>query len=90
MIPTILRHPKEGEQALAITNAEVIGWLGSKYGSKRAFSPTKVGNAMKKSGFEKEKTKKGVRYFVVRIMMDSLKKESKEIANQVLKPELPL
>ena len=74
MIPTILRHPKEGEQALTITNAEIIGWQGSKYGSNHAFSPTKVGNTMKKSGFEKEKTSKSVRYFVVRIMMDSLEK----------------
>lgn len=90
LIPTILRHPKEGEQVQAITNAEVIGWLNSRYGSNREFSPTKVGNAMKKCGFEKRKTNKGMRYFVVRVMMDGLEKESKEIANQVLKPELPL
>jgi len=90
LIPTVLRHPKEGEQAQAITNAEVIGWLNSRYGTNREFTPTKVGNAMKKLGFEKRKTNKGTRYFVVRVMMDGLEKESKEIANQVLKPELPL
>lgn len=89
LIPTILRHPRQGEQALAITNAEVIGWLNSRYGSNREFSPTKVGNAMKKCGFEKRKTNKGMRYFVVRVMMDGLEKESKEIANQELNPELP-
>ena len=89
LIPTVLRHPKEGEQAQAITNAEVIGWLNSRYGSNREFTPTKVGNAMKKCGFKKRKTSKGMRYFVVRVLMDSLEKDSKEIANQELKPELP-
>lgn len=89
LIPTILRHPKEGDQVQAITNAEVIGWLNSRYGSNREFTPTKVGNAMKKCGFEKKKTNKGMRYFVVRVLMDGLENESKEIANQVLKPELP-
>ncbi|MBO7067473.1 MAG: PriCT-2 domain-containing protein [Bacteroidaceae bacterium] len=88
-IPTVLRHPKEGDQVQAITNAEIISWLNSRYGSNREFTPTKVGNAMKKCGFEKRKTNKGMRYFVVRVMMDSLEKESKEIANQELKPELP-
>lgn len=90
MIPTVLRHHREGEQPQAITNAEVIGWLNSRYGSNREFTPTKVGNAMKKCGFEKRKTNKGMRYFVVRVMMDSLEKESKEIANQELNPMLPL
>ena len=89
LIPTILRHPKEGDQVQAITNAEVIGWLNSRYGSNREFTPTKVGNAMKKCGFEKKKTNKGMRYFVVRVLMNGLENESKEIANQVLKPELP-
>ena len=88
LIPTILRHPRQGEQAQAITNAEVIGWLTSRYGSNREFTPTKVGNAMKKCGFEKRKTNKGMRYFVVRVLMDSLEKESKEIASQELNPEL--
>ena len=90
LIPTVLRHPKEGDQVQAITNAEVIGWLDSRYGSNREFTPTKVGNAMKKCGFEKKKTNKGMRYFVVRVMMDSLEKESKDIANQALNPALPL
>ena len=89
LIPTVLRHPKEGDQVQAITNAEVIGWLNSRYGSNREFTPTKVGNAMKKCGFEKKKTNKGMRYFVVRVLMNGLENESKEIANQVLKPELP-
>ena len=44
---------------------------------------------MKKCAFEKKKTNKVMRYFVVRVLMDCLEDAAKVAANQALKPELP-
>ena len=91
LIPTVLRQPKEGDQAQAVVAGEIIGWLESRVGSnQREFTPTKIGMAMKKLGFVKFRASKGMCYLVVRVMMDDLEKEGKRIADQILKPELPL
>ena len=91
LIPTVLRQPKEGEQAQAVVAGEIIGWLETRVGTNtREFTPTKIGMAMKKLGFMKLRTSKGMCYLVVRVMMDDLEKEGKRIADQILKPELPL
>ena len=64
--------------------------MDSRNGSNRDFTPTKVVNFMKKCDFERRKTKKCTCFFVVHVMKDGLEKKLKEIANQLLNPELPL
>ncbi len=44
---------------------------------------------MRKLGFEPKKTKQGMRYLVVRVMMEELEQRSKLLANQVLEQEMP-
>ena len=90
-IPTILRQPKSGEQAQAVTTGEIINWLTSRYGpNTKEFTPTKIGIAMKKLGYEPSRTNKGKCYIVVRILMPELEQEGKHVAKQILNPELPL
>ena len=89
LIPTVLRHPAAGEQAQAVSTGEIIAWLTSRTGPNREFTPTKVGIAMKKNGFEAKRTGRGMRFFVVRLMMEHLEQESKQIANEAIAPELP-
>ena len=84
LIPTILRQPRENEQAQAVTTGEIIGWLTSRNGPNRDFTPTKVGVAMTKLGYLGLKTKKGNQYLVVRVFLEDLAKEGKSIANQIL------
>lgn len=89
MIPTVLRHPGTAEQAQAVTTGDIISWLTSRTGPNREFTPQKIGVAMKNNGFVPVRTSKGMRYMVVRIMMDELERENKLLANQALIPELP-
>ena len=44
---------------------------------------------MRKLGFEPKKTKQGMRYLVVCVMMDELEQGSKLLANQLLELEMP-
>ncbi len=89
LIPTILRKPHPAEQAQAVSTGEIIGWLTSRTGPNREFTAPKVGISMRKLGFEPKKTKQGMRYLVVRVMMDELERENKRLANQALEPEMP-
>ncbi len=84
LLPTVLRQPKEGEQAQAATTGEIIGWLTSRNGPNRDFTPTKVGIAMKKLGYVAIKTNAGKQYLVVRVFLEDLTQEGKNIANQIL------
>ena len=84
LIPTILRQPEPGEQAQAVSTGEIIGWLTSRNGPNRDFTPTKIGNAMTKLGYLGIKTNKGKQYLVVRIFLEDLTREGKSIANQIL------
>ena len=84
LLPTVLRQPGENEQAQAVTTGEIIGWLTSRNGQNRDFTPTKVGIAMAKLGFVGIKTNKGKQYLVVRLSAVDLEKEGKSIANQIL------
>ena len=89
LIPTILRKPNPAEQSQAVTTGEIIAWLTSRTGPNREFTAPKVGISMRKLGFEPKKTKQGMRYLVVRVMMDELERENKRLANQALEPEMP-
>ena len=84
LLPTVLRQPKEGEQAQAATTGEIIGWLTSRNGPNRDFTPTKVGIAMKKLGYVAIKTNAGKQYLVVRVFLEDLTQEGKVVANQIL------
>lgn len=84
LLPTILRQPRKGEQAQAVTTGEIIGWLTGRMGANRDFTPTKIGNAMKKLGFESRRSNTGTRYLVVRVLVAELESEGKAIANQIL------
>lgn len=84
LLPTILRQPRKGEQAQAVTTGEIIGWLTGRMGANRDFTPTKIGNAMKKLGFESRRSNTGTRYLVVRVLVAELETEGKAIANQIL------
>ena len=77
----------QGEQAQAVTTGEIINWLTSRYGpNTKEFTPTKIGIAMKKLGYEPSRTNKGKCYIVVRILMPELEQEGKHVAKQILNP----
>ena len=87
LIPTVLRKPENGEEAQAVRPGEIINWLTQKAGPNREFTETKIGKAMKKLGFEPKRTKKGMRYIVVRLTMVELEQENKRLAEQEVAPE---
>ena len=87
LIPTVLRKPENGEEAQAVRPGEIINWLTQKAGPNREFTDTKIGRAMKKLGFEPKRTKKGMRYIVVRLTMVELEQENKRLAKQEVAPE---
>lgn len=89
LIPTIIRKPNEGEEAQAVRTGEIINWLTQKAGPNREFNEAKIGKAMKKLGFKPKRTKKGMRYFVVRVTAADLEKENKRLANEEVTQELP-
>ncbi len=93
VLPTVLREPKQGEQAQAVLVGEIISWLTSRIGPNREFTSQKVNAAMKKLKFIPKRGNRGNMYFVVRLLAEDLKREGERIANQELKketePELP-
>lgn len=87
IIPTVLCKPNENDQAQYVTTGEIIGWMTSRTGTNREYTPQKVNAAMKKLGFTPKKSNKGNLYLVKRIMTDDLKREGELLANQELKKE---
>lgn len=93
VLPTVLREPKQGEQAQAVLVGEIISWLTARIGPNKEFTPHKVNAAMKKLKFTPKKSNRGNMYYVIRLTSKDLKDEGERIANQELKketePELP-
>lgn len=93
VVPTVLRAPREGEQAQAVLVGEIISWMTSRTGPNKEYNPQKVNAAMKKLKFKPKRTNRGNVYLVVRLMADDLKRENELHAIQELKkeqePELP-
>ena len=87
IIPTVLRHPKQGEKAQAVLSGEIIEWMSSRTGMNREYTSQKVNAAMRKLGFEPKKTNKGNVYIVKRVMHDELTREGESLAIDVLNPE---
>ena len=88
IIPTVLRKPDVGEQQQAVTTGVIIGWMASRTGMNREYTPQKVNAAMKKLQFKPKKTNKGNVYFVVRLLADDLKHAGELLANQEFKKEV--
>lgn len=87
VIPTVLRRPDVGEQQQAVTVGVIIGWLTSRTGANREYTPQKVNAAMKKLKFTPKRSNRGKLYFVVRLTADDVKHESEKLANQEVKKE---
>jgi len=82
VLPTVLREPNPGEQAQAVLVGEIIGWLSSRTGQNKDYTPQKVNAAMKKMGFLPKRTNKGNVYLVKRLSADDLKHQGEMLANQ--------
>jgi len=84
IIPTVLRHPKEGEKAQAVTSGEIIEWMTGKTGVNHEYTAKKVNAAMRKMGFTPKKANKGNVYVVKRIMHDELTREGECLAIDIV------
>jgi hypothetical protein len=82
VLPTVLREPNQGEQAQAVLVGEIIGWLSSRTGQNKDYTPQKVNAAMKKLNFLPKRTNKGNVYLVKRLSADDLKHQGEMLANQ--------
>lgn len=93
VLPTVLREPKQGEQAQAVTVGEIISWLSHQTGPNKEYTPHKVNAALKKLKYKPKRSNKGNIYIVKHIIGADLKREGEQLANQELKeetePQLP-
>ena len=77
-----------GRAATGCDEGVIIGWMASRTGMNREYTPQKVNAAMKKLQFKPKKTNKGNVYFVVRLLADDLKHAGELLANQEFKKEV--
>lgn len=87
ILPTVLRAPRQGEQAQAVVVGEIISWLTLKTGPNREFTAQKVNAALKKLGFTPKKTNRGNVYIVRRLFADDVRREGERIAKEMITTE---
>lgn len=87
LLRSVLREPEKGEKALAADTGMIRTWLYGRYGLSHDYTSIKIGQAMKKLGIAPHKTNRGQRYLVVQVKSDDAKKESEDLAAQILNSE---
>ena len=78
-----LRQPQRGDQPEALSAGDIMQELNNRGFRGRTFNAVEIGKAMKRMGFEKKRTSRGITYLVVIADYDRQKRERTDDARLV-------
>ena len=86
MLPHYFRKPKDSETGESLTMAEIFEVLNMN--RVPGLSNMTLGVAIRKLGIPTRRTKKGYRYYVMRVKNDERENEAKELGREVFSSEI--